>query len=645
MNELISFAKETLLSSLDLTVNKTSFITEQYSVIGTADDGDSVTFCYTSDNEEFKNRLNITARAEKNTVVFSVDMYTDISDICALFTLVPEKCAVIPLCREADADDILASTHAGAWWMFPHFLKSVKDIKPLTQNLVMRMGEKHYHLLPLCGDNFRCEFGPGELYLSTGTSGLQSIKGDFLAVTVADDPFTAVKDGYENARAMGAVRVPLREEREYPELFEGFGFCTWNAFYHDVTSAKIYEKLDEFKAKNVPVKWMIIDDGWSPVNDKLLLSFGSDDEKFPEGLAACIAKIKNDYGVEKVGVWHSYLGYWCGIDPESELYREQKDNLVLTETGLYIPAFDEEKAFKFWDAWHSKLKACGVDFLKIDNQSSLSHRAAGRMPTAEAARISHKAIERSVVKNFGGDMINCMGMDMENVLARPTTGVSRNSDDFFPGVNRNFIPHVIQNSYNAVWHSMLYHCDYDMWWSRHESAVQSGVLRAVSGSPIYVSDAVGGTVREAILPTIEDDGAIIRCDDAARPTLDCFYTDCRHSGTLQKIWNRNGDAFVVALFNIGIGDCKRDITDTLDIADVPGMSGEYVAYEHFDKTFTRVKAGDKLVMTLAPDGVGLYNFYPILSDEEGEYIMLGNVEKYVSIGSVGTTKTYLNEII
>ena len=50
MNELISFAKETLLSSLDLTVNKTSFITEQHSVTDVSDNGDSVTFRYTNDN-------------------------------------------------------------------------------------------------------------------------------------------------------------------------------------------------------------------------------------------------------------------------------------------------------------------------------------------------------------------------------------------------------------------------------------------------------------------------------------------------------------------------------------------------------------------------------------------------------------------
>ena len=31
-----------------------------------------------------------------------------------------------------------------------------------------------------------------------------------------------------------------------------------------------------------------------------------------------------------------------------------------------------------------------------------------------------------------GAIINCMGMAMENILSRPTSAISRNSDDFMP---------------------------------------------------------------------------------------------------------------------------------------------------------------------------------------------------------------------
>lgn len=645
MKNFLNFATEKILSSLRAQINWTAFATTSYPVRSENETENGVTYNLLSKPLSHINKLEISARQHKNTIVFSIEMERGPGLVCVR-AIRPENGLEINLCKDLQVDKILAFTNVDdPWWTMPKFVSTVDEIPFRTQNLVMQIEDKHYHLLPLCGENFRCEIGNGIVYLSPGCSGRQFLKGDFLAVTVGDDPFDVVKDGYENAKELGAIKIPLSAERKYPEVFEGFGWCTWDAFYEDVSSEKIYKKLDEFKEANVPVKWMIIDDGWRLANGNLLLSFEEDKEKFPEGLKACVEKIKREYGVEKVGVWHSFLGYWFGVDPKSDLYEDQKENLVLIADDIAIPVPDEEKAFEFWDKWHSYIRECGVDFLKIDNQSSLSHRTASLMPTCEAARIIHKALERSVVKNFGGDLINCMGMDMENVLARPVTAVSRNSGDYYPQIERHFVTHATQNVYNTIWHSMLYHCDFDMWWSKHETAIQSGSLRAISGALIYVSDAFGKTDRDAIMPTIEDDGTIIRCDLPAKPTRDLFYTDCRKAEKLLKIWNRKGEDFAAAVYNIGTEEFAKVITDTLDLADIPGADDTYVAYEYFTKTFKKVKAGDKIEITLDVDKIALYNFYKVLSDENGEYIMLGNLDKYVSIATKEKTKTYLADLI
>ena len=152
-----------------------------------------------------------------------------------------------------------------------------------------------------------------------------------------------------------------------------------------------------------------------------------------------------------------------GIDPESELCIEWRDCLSENPAGLIFPSLDEEKAFRFWDAWHSYLACCGVDFVKVDNQSAWPRFIEGMMSTVEGTRHEHRAIERSIFKNFGGAVINCMGMDAENVLSRPKSALSRNSDDFFPDKERGFTDHLLQNVYNAVWHGQMYFCDFDMW--------------------------------------------------------------------------------------------------------------------------------------------------------------------------------------
>ncbi len=586
----------------------------------------------------------VTARFENDTVIIAFDIAVE-NEILSVWSFSAEKAVSVDFTRNIKPDAVLGSMHPylSSWWTFPTFTSTFKELDIETQNLLIREGDRHIHILPLCSGNFRCEFDGDGMHVSPGTSGIRQLVGDVLALTVADDPYTAVKHNYKNARLDGAITVPLKEERTLPEMFSGFGWCTWNTFYHDVTAEKIYEKLEEFKAKSIPVKWVMIDDGWSTRNGWYLCDFAVDPVKFPEGLGKCIERMKRDYGVEYVGVWHAFNGYWMGVEKDSPLHKSQEENLLLAPCGYYLPAIDEEKAFNFWNTWHSYLAENGVDFLKIDNQSCTSHLLAGTIPTAEAARIAHRAVERSVMKNFGGRVINCMGMDMENVFSREFTALSRNSDDFFPEKERGFVSHLLQNAYNAIWHGEMYYCDYDMWWSRHESAVQSGVLRAISGSPIYVSDKTGESDPECIMPTIEDNGEVMLCDGAAAPTLDCIYTDCRTSGTLMKIWNRSGDTFAAALFNVDDGI----VADALKLSNIPGIDKEceYVAYEYFSKKYYRLNTSYEIPVTLKPDDQAVFSIYPIHSDENGEYVMLGNTEKYVPIASNNKVKTAVSDIL
>jgi raffinose synthase len=40
------------------------------------------------------------------------------------------------------------------------------------------------------------------------------------------------------------------------------GWCTWDAFYHDVSAQGIMSGLDSFRRAGVQPRWIIIDDGW-----------------------------------------------------------------------------------------------------------------------------------------------------------------------------------------------------------------------------------------------------------------------------------------------------------------------------------------------------------------------------------------------
>ncbi len=590
------------------------------------EDEGGVTLRYTGERKHEFDEFTVRADVQDDFVLFScrITLHYWNGEIC---DFLPREAVSFPM-RDVPTDGILASFREKPWWTYPCFPAALSRLPDRTQSLFLKKGGRHYHFLPLTGDNFRCEFFPGRLSLSSDTAGLRTLSGPFLALAAGSDPYEAVSRSYEKARKAGAIRVPLKKERTLPAMFGDFGYCTWNSFYTDVSAEKIYRKLDEFREKGIPVRWMIIDDGWMQTRDSRLCSFDADPVKFPEGLKETVRRI-NSYGV-RVGVWHAFFGYWEGIHPASPLFEAQKGNLDHTPGDRWIPSLDEKKAFRFWDAWHSYLASCGVEFLKVDNQSSSSGAFAGMMPTAVACRRAHNAFERSVMKNFGGRLINCMGMEMENVLARPFTALTRNSDDFFPNNERSFSVHLFQNAYNALWEDQLYYCDYDMWWSDHPSSVASGVLRAISGSPVYVSDEIGRSRLENILPVCEPDGNVCRLDGAAIPTGDCVYHDCKEEGRLFKVFNTKGNAFAVAAFN----PCGKEIADAIDFREIPAAAdGDFIAYEFFTGKYYRVSRNTVLPVTLPADGTAVFSVYPILMKEGEQVIRIGNTQKYVSIGS------------
>ena len=635
MQKLTSFIAEQFLCGMHMTAALADGTVELHPTI--AEDGDDVVF--TAQNADVT--AAIRAAYKDGSVLFTIDLTADRPFVGRALTW-----QIDPGCGDA----ALEIHHDTPWWMYRSWPKTQTEVQPKTQHFFLQKGMLHYALTCLTGDIFRCEADAEGLHLDAGCDGFTGYHGAFLSVSVSSDPIQAVENNYRFAHDMGAITVPLRKDRPYPALFEDFGWCSWNAFYQEVTAEKLYSKLDEFKEKNVPVKWIIIDDGWSTCQNNKLVDFPADPVKFPEGLKACIRKIKEEYGIEKVGVWHAFNGYWDGVEPTSALAKTYADSLMTTKTGMLVPSDDPDKAFLFWDAWHGYLADCGVDFVKVDNQSSTHNYLAGTISTTAGARHAHEAIERSINKNFGGVVIDCMGMDMENVLGRPTSALSRNSDDFFPDRENGFAKHIQQNLYCAMWHSQIHHCDYDMWWSGKSAPVQSGVLRAVSGGSVYVSDKVGETELANLLPVCGTNGDLCRLDNAAMPTLDCIYVDCEATGRLLKAFNRMDDSYVLAAFNVS----RRDITETFSYDVIPSLPKdvEYVAYEYFTKKFTRVHFASEESLTLEADGVRCWSLYPIYHDgaideadpDKNAYVLLGEVERYTGIGSREKKKVTLTEL-
>ncbi len=498
------------------------------------------------------------------------------------------------------------------WWTRPAFIERFEEVPARTQVLFLQYPDRCGCFVPMVGSAFKASAGPGSadaiaLELQCGVGGLRQLDEPLYLYTEAPALGQAIHKAF--AWLAGYKNIRLRDERRIPDMLRYLGWCSWDAFYRDVSEAGVRQKAAELRDKQVPARWMMIDDGWFESKDNLLRSMTPDPAKFPQGFAGLVRDLKEQYGVRWVGVWHALAGFWGGLDPNCAPAEAERAYLYRTASGKVLPS--PYSGAGFFRDWYDMLRREGIRFVKVDGQSSTACYFENSIPLAEAAAGLGRALEEGSAA-MDGDVINCMGMAMENILARRVSGVSRNSDDFFPARENYFVEHLLQNAYNALYHDELYHCDWDMFWTVHPDAEKHALLRAVSGGPVYVSDPVGKTDPAILKPLACLDGRLLMLSRAAKPTEDCAFTDPRAGGVL-KLHNagRYGEADcagVIAAYNLT--GAAQDFA--FASADIPELdpAGCYWVYDFFAQKAALLQGGGRFAGALPAGGYGLYLLLP-----------------------------------
>jgi raffinose synthase len=183
-------------------------------------------------------------------------------------------------------------------------------------------------------------------------------------------------------------------------------------------------------------------------------------------------------------------------------------------------------------------------------------------------RAYHEALEGSVQTHFQGDLINCMSCANDMFYQSPASTVTRTSTDFWPDIPSSHGLHLWTNAQVSLWFGQFSHPDWDMFQSGHPMGAFHAAARAVSGSPIYVSDKVGAHDFDLLQKLVLPDGTILRAQSIGLPTRDCLFADPTQDATLLKIWNVNTVGAVLGVFNARYGSGETRIgtaTDTLDL--------------------------------------------------------------------------------
>ncbi|OWM81110.1 probable galactinol--sucrose galactosyltransferase 1 [Punica granatum] len=508
------------------------------------------------------------------------------------------------------------------WWMTQRMGNCGRDIPFETQFLIVEARDgSHFGedgaeqsalyvvFLPILEGDFRAvlqgnEQNQMEICLESGDPSVTGFEGSNLVFMAAGpDPFDVITNAVKSVE--GHLQTfSHRERKKMPDMLNWFGWCTWDAFYTEVTAEGVKQGLESLENGGIPPKFIIIDDGWQSVgmdpasieskadntaNFANRLTHIKENHKFQKdgkegsrvedpalGLCHIVTEIKDKHNLKYAYVWHAITGYWGGVRPDVTEMKHYESKMTypvsspgvqsnepcdalnsITTNGLGL--VNPEKVYSFYNELHSYLASAGIDGVKVDVQNILETLGAGHGGRVNLARNYHKALEASISRNFPDNgIISCMSHNTDGLYSAKRSAVIRASDDFWPKDPASHTIHIASVAYNTVFLGEFMQPDWDMFHSLHPMAEYHGAARAVGGCAIYVSDKPGqhdfDLLRKLILP----DGSILRARLPGRPTRDCLFADPARDGkSLLKIWNLNDFSGVMGVFNCqGAGWCR-----------------------------------------------------------------------------------------
>jgi len=540
------------------------------------------------------------------------------------------------------------------FWMMPKTGTAVAELPGETQSLLVELETGEYLLLvPLVDAPFRAALrGVGdslELSLESGDPYVRADGALCLFAAVGRDPYELIpRAARAVAERLGTGR--LRRDKPLPAFCDAFGWCTWDAFYQEVSHEKVREGLHAFQKGGVSPKAMILDDGWQseremPTGEHRLTGFRAN-AKFPGDLSATVRMAKSEFGLEHFFVWHAFHGYWAGVDGEALPGYDVREARRAYAPGIlrFQPTFNEEwwgslvglvppaAIARFFDDYHRHLAAQGVDGVKVDNQAATEGIASGLGGRVVLMQAYRKALEASVLAHFGGALINCMSNSNEMLYAAKDSTLVRSSIDFWPDRPESHGLHLWTNAQFGVWFGEFAHADWDMFHSAHARSRLHAAARAVSGSPVYVSDKPGQHDFALLKKLVTSDGHVLRAREVARPTLDCLFSDPTREPVLLKVFNLNVSGGVIGVFH-----CRHERAGAPEAAgvvrasDVYGLPGErFAIYAHYQGALRAVLRDQPVEITLAE---GEAEVFTVVAIESG-IAAIGLADKLNSGGAI-----------
>jgi len=411
---------------------------------------------------------------------------------------------------------------------------------------------QYLSIMPLSGDasvSWLETMDDGTLIVDYGTLGTDHVPNSaevpLIAWAVSDNIYASLAKIWENVTKNKRYqdKASLRDKKTYPEAFKYLGWCTWEQYHRNINEEILLDAFDKIERSNTPVRWVLIDDGHQTAVDMKMISMEPDKYKFPNGWEPIVARKKEDK-VKWIGIWHTLLMNWKNVAPDHKMpnlapylmpqsgetpNKLPKDNQYIdtsfTKANSLIPKDNKEGSKKFYLEFMRLVKGYGFDYIKTDNVSRSIIEYYGTSNAARAHKNNVLSLENAC-RNEGLGLMNCSAQNTICMLNATYSATMRTSPDYQKHNISTSKSQILQSVFNASWIGQTQWPDHDMFHSSDlEVAETMAITKAMSGGPIYLSDAPSDFNMEVISPLCYNDGFLIRPLAPGVPSPESIFSD------------------------------------------------------------------------------------------------------------------------
>ncbi|MDG1729921.1 MAG: Sip1-related alpha-galactosidase [Algibacter sp.] len=559
-------------------------------------------------------------------------------------------------------------------WMIPSIGYKISDLPAETQFLLLDRGNSNYlMMIPLVDEKSRCSIGglnSGELELIAETGDTLTNVSKFLGIYIlsGNNPYKMIKKAAIEIQSK-LKTFKLREQKKTPWLVDYFGWCTWNALGTDVSQDTLTYAMKHFYENNIPVKYMIVDNGWQDNKDGKLNSYGADLKKFPNGLAPMITNFKNNYGLEKIIMWQALWGTFAGLNESSfprleiktktfpverlvmkhaKIEEYENINKVATMGEIFYPGKESKEIIipdfiPYYNEYFDYLRKQGADGVKIDAMTWVESVGQNRGGRVASMKYMMQGLQSAVNVHFNNEMINCSSLSNDYIFNTLTSNLTRSSGDFFPEKPESHGAHIYTNAHNSFWLGEFILPDWDMFQSGHTAGAFHAAARAISGGPVYTTEEIGAENKDVLNKLMTSKGKLLRCKDVGRVCTSSLFTNPLANEKAVKIYNTNLVGGIVGAFNCSYNpENSVSVSEEIKATDIENIEGEKFAVYSF--------SNDELIVTSKKYAIpvklkeldfDLFTYVPI---QDG-FAPIGVITKYNPGGMISEFNRLSEDII